>query len=821
MIGYYYQNHSDLDYLALSLLILVIVIINNKEKVLMKNRNITNKIIIVILLIPLLVLSFGYGFAWAIENNFSSNDTAFDFVLIIDESGSMKQNDPENKRIDAAKLFVELNEILTKGNRVSVVGFGEQTNIYIEPTEIGKSKAEVMEAISSIKSNQALTDMKLALEDVKSMLDGRVKRNKTIIIFLTDGDLGVDDIPIPDEIRKGDDKPKEKPEPPSREDINADKDSPGTAGQGEDLEDPASGDDQLSESEDKQIDSEPDSAESRIEEYLEEYKDELLNLCYEYQEDKIQIFPIAFTGEANIEILEKIASITEARLWRSETASDIRGIYLDIFKYITSVFIFTSQQQEGEKLTGSIPVQDYIGKLIAISVSNEDVENPDIKMTPPNDAKSQDIQEIRDDSYVINAIEVPAQGNWDYEINGDLVVALDLVRMKLLDPVKAVYFMDSKVPISVGLSGIEGVSGEVDPSDFELSFKVKNPDMPATGWIELADDGGEDDPLEEDGIFNYQLDQISGPGDYLVELLIEHKPTGSSSLKETVFTVTDYQPVKKDIFLKIENNIIAGSSTKIYANFEDFTEGDFSYTISGPDGVGSSGKLLDNGEIINGDQETSDGIYSAIIGELQEIGDYMIKVMGEYESSEGYELTQVQEFTIGKYVLIEEMEDILEINGKDPVLEFNIRMESIYDQDLIIDLDPQMNSGGMIKSIEVGSHILEAGAKKDVGLRVLLKDDLETGEFTVSIPLVIGGVYNNETVVSFLYNKSSFMLDLKTLIGLILIFASLIPLIFLLYTIINMRKLGINLKSPRIIIEFIVFILLFIAGLIVFLAGGF
>ena len=84
----------------------------------------------VIVLIPLLVLSFGYGFVWAMENNFSSNDTAFDFILVVDESGSMKQNDPENKRIDAAKLFVELNEILTKGNRVSVIGFGEQTNIY-------------------------------------------------------------------------------------------------------------------------------------------------------------------------------------------------------------------------------------------------------------------------------------------------------------------------------------------------------------------------------------------------------------------------------------------------------------------------------------------------------------------------------------------------------------------------------------------------------------------------------------------------------------------------------------------------------------------
>jgi len=782
----------------------------------MKNRNTTNKIIVAIALIPLLVLFFGHGLAWAMENNFSSNDTAFDFVLVIDESGSMKQNDPENKRIDAAKLFVELNEILTRGNRVSVVGFGEQTNIYIEPAEIGKNKTEIMEAISSIKNNQVLTDMKLALEDVKAMLDERVKRNRTIIIFLTDGDLGAEDIPIPDEIRNGDDEPGGKPEPPSRDDISADKNSTGTAGQDEDLNDPVSGNDQLSGSEDKQIDSKPDSAESGMEEYLEEYKDELLNLCYKYQEEKIQIFPIAFTGEANIEILEKIASITEARLWKSETASDIRDIYLDIFKYITSVFIFTSQQEEGKKLTGSMPVQDYIGKLIAISVSNKNVRDPDINITPPDDAGLQDIQEIRDASYVINVVEAPAYGDWDYEVSGDLVVALDLVRMKLLDPVKAVYFIDSKVPISVGLFGIEGVSGEVDPSDFELSFKVRNPDMTSTEWIELADDGGKDDPLGEDGIFNYQFDQVCGSGDYRVELLIKHKPTGSSSLKETVFTITDYQPVKKDIFLKIENNIIAGSSTIIYANFEDFTEGDFSYTISGPDGTGGSGELLDNGEIINGDLEASDGIYSAVVEELHEIGDYTIEVMGEYKSSEGYELIQVQEFTIGKYVLIEGTEDILEIDGKDPVLEFSIRMESVYDQDLIIDADPRMNSGGMIKSIEVSSNILEAGAKKDVRLRIFLKDGLETGEYTISVPLIIGEVHNNEIAVSFLYNKSSFMLDLKTLIGLILILASLIPLIFLLYTIINMRKLGINLKNPRIIIGSTVFILLFIAGLTVF-----
>jgi len=152
--------------------------------------------------------------------------------------------------------------------------------IYIEPSEIIKNKTEIMEAISSIKSNQALTDMKPALEDVKSMLDERVKRNKTIIIFLTDGDLGIDDVPIPDEIREGDDGPKEKPEPPSRDDKNADENSNGTAEQDVVLEEPVAGDNKVSESEDDQIDSKPDTAESRMEEYLEEYKEELLNLCY-------------------------------------------------------------------------------------------------------------------------------------------------------------------------------------------------------------------------------------------------------------------------------------------------------------------------------------------------------------------------------------------------------------------------------------------------------------------------------------------------------------------------------------------------------------
>lgn len=194
----------------------------------------------------------------------------------------------------------------------------------------------------------------------------------------------------------------------------------------------------------------------------------------------------------------------------------------------------------------------------------------------------------------------------------------------------------------------------------------------------------------------------------------------------------------------------------------------------------------------------------------------MVEVRGDYQSSEGYELFQVQEVIIGKYIWIAEIDEILEIEGKDAILEFKIKMESIYDKDLIIGFDPQKTSGGIIDRVETDSNILEAGTAKDIGVKVYFKDGLEPGEYTISVPFVLGDVYHSDTIIGVLYEESSFMLDLKTLSGLILIFASLIALIFLLYTVISMRKLQINLTNPRMIIAFAIFIVLFITGLIMF-----
>ncbi len=131
------------------------------------------------------------------ENAISDSVLSYDYVLVIDESGSMKRNDPANRRIDAAKLFVYLAETMNPGSRVLVSGFGETVNIYQQLTDISGNEKSISAAISKIKSDQDITDMKGALTKIKQMLDSRETKKKTVVIFLTDGSLTVDDIPAP------------------------------------------------------------------------------------------------------------------------------------------------------------------------------------------------------------------------------------------------------------------------------------------------------------------------------------------------------------------------------------------------------------------------------------------------------------------------------------------------------------------------------------------------------------------------------------------------------------------------------------------------
>jgi len=352
-------------------------------------------------------------------------------------------------------------------------------------------------------------------------------------------------------------------------------------------------------------------------------------------------------------------------------------------------------------------------------------------------------------------------------------------------------------------------------SDFEIFCDIKDTGSDSTGRVLMTDDGEGIDEQQGDGIFSYLFEGISEAGDYGIEFTIDHIPTGSSSLKEKTFRVTDYQPVKKEIYLKVENNIIAGSPVRIYANLEDFSSGIFIYTITLPGGEVLNGELYDNGSKINGDSEASDGIYSNVLEGFKETGEYAIELRADYHSIEGYDLHQTMEVKIGKYVGIEIPEGVLELDPDSKSLKTILKMTSIYDEDLPIGINSQKIDKNIIKNVEFDYGILEAGSGIDIEMTIYFTEDIQEDEYIINIPVVLGQVFTKDIEVKFSYETIPFKFDLKTLAGLIIIFISLIPLVFLLYTVINLKKLNIKLTHPRIIIEFSIFIILFIAGIII------
>jgi uncharacterized protein with von Willebrand factor type A (vWA) domain len=113
----------------------------------------------------------------------------------------MKKNDPENTRIEAAKLFVDLNTAFASDSRVCVIGFGQKVHVYFDLQDIRGNEEAIRASLDNIKSDQPLTDMKAAFLKAQEILEAREQKNNSALIFLTDGALTLDDIPKEDSSR--------------------------------------------------------------------------------------------------------------------------------------------------------------------------------------------------------------------------------------------------------------------------------------------------------------------------------------------------------------------------------------------------------------------------------------------------------------------------------------------------------------------------------------------------------------------------------------------------------------------------------------------
>ncbi len=113
-----------------------------------------------------------------------------DIRLVIDISGSMKQNDPDNLRQPAVELLLQL---LPAGSKAGIWTFGQQVNMLVPHKPVtAQWRQEAGTRTSGIQSVGLYTNIGEALEKAAYDRDRKDSRYRTSIILLTDGMVDID-----------------------------------------------------------------------------------------------------------------------------------------------------------------------------------------------------------------------------------------------------------------------------------------------------------------------------------------------------------------------------------------------------------------------------------------------------------------------------------------------------------------------------------------------------------------------------------------------------------------------------------------------------
>lgn len=110
-----------------------------------------------------------------------------DVVILIDMSGSMRETDPNNERLEAAKQLVAgMNE----ENRISMFVFNDNITKVQDMTEVTNSvKNDISSNIDKFKNPDGNTNIKGALnEGIKNIEDTAQNQRAAMVILLSDGE---------------------------------------------------------------------------------------------------------------------------------------------------------------------------------------------------------------------------------------------------------------------------------------------------------------------------------------------------------------------------------------------------------------------------------------------------------------------------------------------------------------------------------------------------------------------------------------------------------------------------------------------------------
>ncbi|MDQ0195468.1 vWA domain-containing protein [Paenibacillus wynnii] len=141
-------------------------------------------------LLPIMVvLLFGVGAVteFVYELNFGGAKPVKDVVLVIDDSGSMLQSDPNNSRYTAAQALVQR---MDKDNQVAVLTFSDIASVAQPMTSLAKPAdiERVTSAIASLQTTEGGTNISGALSEAMSVINGDEAADRgAMVILLSDG----------------------------------------------------------------------------------------------------------------------------------------------------------------------------------------------------------------------------------------------------------------------------------------------------------------------------------------------------------------------------------------------------------------------------------------------------------------------------------------------------------------------------------------------------------------------------------------------------------------------------------------------------------
>jgi len=192
---------------------------------------------------------------------------------------------------------------------------------------------------------------------------------------------------------------------------------------------------------------------------------------------------------------------------------------------------------------------------------------------------------------------------------------------------------------------------------------------------------------------------------------------------------------------------------KVMVNFLDFSKSSFKYILTRPSGTVVEGEMLDSGESQDADAKKDDGIYSAVLEKLDELGEYKLLIKSSY-SSTGSDSVVDEPIPVQKevkfnkeYKVVAALTEMpLKINSTEEEVKFSIRIISKSSSESAVFIDENKLKSELFSSlasviIETGTERIKANSDNEVKFILKLMENSKAGKYSFKIPLLIDDKY--------------------------------------------------------------------------------